>query len=425
MMIAFVRKNLPFLISKHSSLACPVSLSLYHPHSFCTSIEGKIPDKSHILFDVLRQKFELSPDISPRVASELSQGKNLENAELILSFLKESGFSNTQLEKILKYKPRVLSNSLEDSIKPKFKIFQDLGFTCDEISKLFTSNPAILQLSLDNSLIPSINLLRGLLRSDDELASLIKRSTWSLTGKLEKTLLPNVEFLKSCGVPMDRIQIVLNSFPNVFLRKQEIIRKSVEKVNEMGIKASSQAFIYAIPAIAGMSNEVLEIKLQAYRDLGFSDSDILTMFRKAPHAFSGSFEKAKKIIELLLATGRFDMPCIVNYPKALASSIENRYMPRLRILGILESRNLISDWPSLPALSMLPDDEFLKKFVIPYFDQVSDVYITESLEIKRRASVESTKMEIKPPKASLRSIKMEIKPKASVGKKTPKWSASR
>lgn len=408
-MIEFARKNLTFLISKHSSLArsrFPISLSLHHLRSLCIFIEGKFLGNSHLLFDTLRQKFSLSP----RVALELSQGKNLENVELILSFLKERGFSNTQLEKILKYKPRVLLDSLEHNIKPKFKIFHDLGFTSDDISKLFSANPAILQLSMDNNIIPTLSLLKGLVRSDDEVVRLIKRCPWSLTVHLEKNMLPNIEFLKSCGIPMDRIQIVLNSFPNVFLLKQEIIRNSVEKANEMGIEASSQAFIYAIPAIAGMGKETWKIKLQAYRDMGFSDSDILTMFRKAPHSFSGSFEKVKKIIELLLATGKFDMSSIVNYPKALASSIENRYKPRLRILGILESRSLISDWPSLPALSMLPDDEFFKKFVSPYFDQVSDIYISEGLEIKPKASARRFKTGMKPRKASVQSIKTEMKP---------------
>ncbi|KAI3465112.1 hypothetical protein Pfo_021775 [Paulownia fortunei] len=365
-MTALVRKNLICLISKHTSSVCishvSFSLSL---HFFSTSRERQLVTSS-IVFDILLHKHHFSPEVASQVASYLTRLKNPEKADSILSFLKKSGFSNTYLE---------------DSIKPKIKIFRDLGFSSDDIAKIISSNPAILHLSANNNIIPSLSVLKGLLGSNYDVARLLRRSAWFVTTDLEKTMVPNVEFLKSCGIPMERILLLRYNNPRCLLIKPEIMRKSVDKVEEMGVNSSSKMFIYAVRIIASTSNETWELKFQA---LGFSECDILTMFRKAPLLFAGSMEKIKKIKEVLLATGKFNMSCIVNNPASLGCSIEKRYKPRLRILGILESRNLIKNWPGLGTFYTLSDDKFFKKFISPYLNEVGEVHITKnSLRGKR------------------------------------------
>ncbi|KAK6131140.1 hypothetical protein DH2020_035119 [Rehmannia glutinosa] len=256
------------------------------------------------------------------VASNLTRLENLENADSVLSFFKEIGFSNTQSEKIVKYRPQYLSASLDDSIKPKIKIFQDSGFSSDDIAKIISSNPLILQLNMNTRVIPSLSVLKGLLGTNDDVAKLLRKSGWFLIKDLETTMVLNIEFLKSCGIPMERILRMLYDHPRCFLLKPEIMRNTVDKAEEMGGNRSSKMFIYAIRVIASMSEEAWELKLQAFRNFGFSDRDILTIFKKAPPLFAGSMEKIKKTKEFLLATGKFSMSCIVNNPMSLACSVE-------------------------------------------------------------------------------------------------------
>lgn len=46
----------------------------------------------------------------------------------------------------------------------------------------------------------------------------------------------------------------------------------------------------------------------------------------------------------------------------------------MRILGVLERKNLIENWPSLQTLYSSSDAEFCERFVSPYLDHLGDVY---------------------------------------------------
>lgn len=361
MMIAFARKNLTILYSKHISPPSVCRFPLSFSHCYSTSI-----------YDILAHKHDFPPEFASRVASELTRLKNPENAVSTLAFLKQSGFSNAQLEIVLKYGPRFLTRSLENGIKPKIQLFQDEGFSSGEICKIISSNPSILDLSVKKNIVPSLCVLKGILDSDREVVKVIKRCPRLVTTNFGNSLLPNVEFLKSCGIPMERIQMIFIGYPRCLTVKPELMRKYAEKAKEMGLNPSSVNFVYAISVFSKLSDEALELKLEALRQLGFSDIEVLAMFRKGPMVLRMSVEKLKKTKEILLATGKFDICSIVNCPRSLWCSIDKRYVPRLQILGILEAKNLIKKWPSLAAICTLSDDKFSDKFIKPYVDEVRE-----------------------------------------------------
>lgn len=58
-------------------------------------------------------------------------------------------------------------------------------------------------------------------------------------------------------------------------------------------------------------------------------------------------------------------------------SSEERYKPRLQDLEHLENWTLLEKWPSLEILFSMTDEEFLKKFVDPYFSKVDKLCIQE------------------------------------------------
>ncbi|KAL8523463.1 hypothetical protein ACS0TY_013426 [Phlomoides rotata] len=376
MTIAIVLRNLACLISKHNSLICksPVSSSLspHFPHFFSTRSERQNFICPRV-YDLLLHKHHFSPEVAKLAVTGLGRTKNPENADSILSLLKESGCSIIQLEKIVKYRPRILLRSVED-IKFKIKIFQDMGLSPEDIDKLVSGNQMILHLSAKNNIIPTLSVLKGLLGSDYDVARLLRKAPTFVSADIEKTLLPNVELLKSLGIPMDRILFFLYTFPRFLLIKPDTMRKSIDKVKEMGFSQSSKTFIYAVRIIAFMSQGMWEAKLQSLRDTGFSDSDILAMFKRFPPMFYASTKKLEKIKQLLLDTGRFNMPSIVNNPGVFGCSIEKRLEPRL---GILESKNLLK-WPSLSTMYTLSEDKFFERYVRPYPDAVGKAFVTKS-----------------------------------------------
>ncbi|KAL7116701.1 hypothetical protein ACP275_03G020800 [Erythranthe tilingii] len=351
-MAAFVRqKSIPLFTKKPSSLCKSI---------FDFSISPRLYNSTTAP----------SRETQPVINSDLNK---TEKSDIVISFFKEGGFSSTQLGKIVKYKPSLVSANLEKSIKPKIKIFQDLGFSGNDIADIASHNPSILFRSANNILIPSLSVLRGLLGSNEEVAKLLKKSGWFLVKDLEKTLLPNVDFLKSCCVTMEQIIRTVNSFPRFLLQNPENIRKCASKAEEMGVKRGSKMFIHAVRTVASMSDETWEMKLQAFRDLGFSEDDILRAFRKSAPAFAVSVEKMNKVKEVVVSSGKYDMACIISHPISFICSVEKRYKPRLQVLRILESKNLITKWPSFSTMYSISDEQFFDKFVGPYQHQVGHV----------------------------------------------------
>ncbi|KAL2231988.1 transcription termination factor MTERF2, chloroplastic-like [Sesamum indicum] len=380
MMIPLVRKSLTCLFFENSSFLRQSHASL--SHYFSTKTENQTVDARKVS-DFLLHKHHFSPEAASQVASVLTRLKNPEKSDSVLSFLKESGFSGTQVEKVVKYRPEFLSANLETIIKPKIKVFQDFGFSADEIAEIVSKEPLVLHCSMKNRLIPSLAVLKGLLGSNVEVAKVLKTSGWFLVIDLEKTLVPNVEFLKSCGISIEQIIRLMPIFPRFFLHKPKIMRKFVEKADEMGVDRSSGMFIYAVRVVSSMNKETWELKMKIFQNLGFSEDDILRVFRSAPMVFSVSEKKIKQIIEVLLENGKYDMSCIISNPTSLMYSVENRYKPRLQVLEALEKRNLLKNWPGFGTMHIMSDKKFFEKFVAPYLDEVGKIYTAKSVQKRR------------------------------------------
>ncbi|KAL6573282.1 hypothetical protein OROHE_001741 [Orobanche hederae] len=153
----------------------------------------------------------------------------------------------------------------------------------------------------------------------------------------------------------------------------------VDKVDEMGVSRSSKMFLHGVRVISSMNRNTWEQKLRFFRGLGFSDEEIKVVFRNAPLVFGVSVEKIKEIKDLILATGKYKASCFVDNPVSFMYSVEKRYKPRLKVLEVLESKNVIESWPSFGTLCRMSDKKFYDKFVGPYLDEVGDLYMAKSV----------------------------------------------
>ncbi|XP_051139373.1 uncharacterized protein LOC127257105 isoform X3 [Andrographis paniculata] len=276
-----------------SILRRKITCSFYaSPHcitrSFClrlfsTSNEGACIS-SDAIFDLLRKKHRFSAEVATKAASILNQRvKDTEKCNSMLSYLQQRGFSNTQMEKIVKVDPALLLARLDYNIEPKITFFQDMGFSSKDITEIISANPCILRINLNRRIIPLLSILKGLLGNNKAVAMFMSKSGWFVGCDLKTTMLPNIQILKSFGIPMDCIIKFLCTYPRCFLLKSEIFRKSVEKAEEMGVNRNSGMFILAVRCLAQISSNVLELKLQGLRNCGIAESDILVLFQKAPY----------------------------------------------------------------------------------------------------------------------------------------------
>ncbi|XP_051139370.1 uncharacterized protein LOC127257104 [Andrographis paniculata] len=367
-------------------ITCCLFADYASPHciarSFClrlfsTSNEGACVSSAAI-FDLLQQKHHFSAEVATKAASVLNRVKDTEKCNSMLSYLQQRGFSNTQMEKMVKVWPELLLARFSNSIEPKIKVFQDMGFSSKDITKIISANPSILKVNLNSRVIPLLSMLKGSLGNNEAVAKFVSRSGWFVTVDFKRTMLPNIELLKSYGVPMERIIKLMYTFPRCMMLNPESFRKSVEKAEEMGANRSSRMFIHAVQALCQMSDNVLELKLKALRNCGFTESDILVLFQKSPSVVVMSADNIRTTKDFILSNGKYGMPCILNNPAALSCSIEQRYKPRFQTLEILENRSLIKYWPTLASLCQMSDEKFFERFICPYSSELKNACTADS-----------------------------------------------
>lgn len=330
---------------------------------YSSSIE-KPTQKNSSVYDLLR-KHSFSSQIGLNVASKLSYVKNANRCDSVLAFLKKNGFSTAHLEKLVNSEPKVLVAKVEKTIEPKVQFFQDFGFSSTDVADVISSDPWILFRSTANGVEPSVRVLRELLGSSSEVARLLKVSGTFLKCNLKKTMLPNIEILEGCGITRDRIIRQIFSFPRFCLHKPENMKKFIQKVDELGFDRDSMMYLHAIRTVASMSENNWRLKMEFFQKLGFSDKEILSMFRRRPQVFAISCRKIKNSIQVILETGKYGLSYVFHHPEILICSVEKRLKPRLQIIDILVSRKLIEKRPSLSTIYKYTDPQFFEKFVPP------------------------------------------------------------
>ena len=317
---------------------------------------------------------QFSPEAASKASSNFPFLKNPKQSDLVLSYLKETGFSHSQLEQVVKKFPNVLYVS-PDIIKPKIKIFQETGFSSSDIADIISAGPWILKRSADNRLGPSILALKNILGSHALVCRLLKSSGWFLKHDLKKTMMPNIEFMKNCGISSEQIINYLHIFPRFFLLKPESIVDSMKRVDEMGFDRNSRRLLQAIRALCSMSVENWELKLNLFRELGFSEDDILLVFRRCPQVFCVSEKKIKEVTDILLCAGNVDISFAVKHPELLLYSVEKRIKPRLGVIKILEEKDKLKKRPSLSTILTINGKKFLERYVLPHSNELGGQYV--------------------------------------------------
>ncbi|TYG73076.1 hypothetical protein ES288_D04G071300v1 [Gossypium darwinii] len=321
----------------------------------------------------LVEKHSFSPELVVKTASSLTYVKDPRKCDTIISFLKESDFSKSHIEAVVKRKPNLLYSSLEKTIKPKFKIFQDLGFSTHDVADIVASDPWILTRSVDDRIAPSISDLKTVLGSNDDVVKLLKTSAWFLKSDLQKTMMPNIEFLRNCGICSSQIVSYVFSFPRFFLLKPESIKQFVERADALGFDRKSNMFLAAIRMLSSMSEENWELKLKLFRKLGFSEDDIMSTFRRTPQVFAVSERKIKQVTDFLLNRTNVGISFIISHPMVLICSLERRLKPRLLVIETLESKNSLRRKVSMTTIYKMPDKKFREKYVVPYLKELEEV----------------------------------------------------
>ncbi|GMP87796.1 hypothetical protein CsSME_00040027 [Camellia sinensis var. sinensis] len=128
--------------------------------------------------------------------------KSPDKTELVKTLLRNYGFTNTQISKIVNVRPRILSSDTQKTIWPKLNFFGSIGLSSTDLPRLICAShcQSLLARSLQNQLIPCYNFIKSVLLLDENAIKMLKRRPRILLWNVEKKIDPDVAALREAGV---------------------------------------------------------------------------------------------------------------------------------------------------------------------------------------------------------------------------------
>ncbi|XP_059438914.1 transcription termination factor MTERF15, mitochondrial-like [Corylus avellana] len=311
--------------------------------------------------------------LSPKSAILASQRMNFENPERpdsVLNLLKENGFNNTQISKIVRVRPLFLLSDPEKTLLPKIEFFRSVGVSSSDLPVILSSNPSLFSRSLKNQLIPCYDFLKSVLLVEEKVVTTLKHSPRAFLYNVTNNMAPNIALLRQLGVPQSSISFLVSHYPYRAFTKHTRFVEVVNLVMEMGFNPLKMMFVHAIQVLLKMGKPKLESKLELYERWGWSKDMALSAFKRNPICMLLSEEKITKAMDFLVKKmGCLSANIAIN-PAVLSFSLEKRIMPRFSVIQILVAKDLVKNDLSLSTILLPNERRFLEKFVIKYQDDI-------------------------------------------------------
>ncbi|KAG4166684.1 hypothetical protein ERO13_A13G148100v2 [Gossypium hirsutum] len=309
------------------------------------------------------------------ISNRFRKVKSLEKTQSAVNFLQSLGFSNAQIASSARLAPQILFADVENVLRPKIKFFQDLGLMEPHIPKFFSMNSTLLTCSLDKKLIPSVQLVKKVLGNNNEdLFKVFSRCNGFIARDSILKLSRNIEYLESCGIVGSQLSMLLRRQPRIFRMRESTLRNLVSRALDMGFSTDSRMLVHAIHTMNCLSEKTFKKKWELLKSCGFSENDCATMFRKAPGLFRVSEEKLKLGIEFFINAAKFNKDIVASNPFLLMYSLEDRVIPRYRVMQIIKSKMLLKKDRSFLYILDQTEIEFLK-FISRFTDDVEELLI--------------------------------------------------
>ncbi|KAK3194023.1 hypothetical protein Dsin_025333 [Dipteronia sinensis] len=311
----------------------------------------------------------LSPEIAKSV-SEKVKLKSSKQPDSVLRILKNHGFTNTHISKLVKSRPSLLLAHPERSILPKFEFFKSIGVTNAELAGVCSSTPAILSRSLEHLLIPNYKFLKSVLLYDEKVVKAFRKKSWIFHQDTQKRASPKFAILRELGVPESFFPLILSCYSSIVLQRSDQFDENVKKAIGMGFNPERCRFIHAVHSFTCNSQTTWESKLDVFKRCGWSDDEFSLAFRRCPNFMNASENKLVTTMDFLVNKMGWKTRDIVTYPDILLVNLEKRIIPRCLVIKVLQSKGLVKENMSLRPIIKLIEKKFLDKFVTKYNDTV-------------------------------------------------------
>ncbi|KAF5175107.1 Mitochondrial transcription termination factor family protein [Thalictrum thalictroides] len=326
------------------------------------------PDLNGFTVNYLKNKCGLSPESALKASKHIVL-KSTTTPDLVVSLLKNYGITDAHISRIIICRPQMLLVNYK-TLKPKFDFFNSIGFSGPDLGNFLVKDSTFLMSSLENRIIPSINYLRSLVKTDDSIAVILKKVRWGIHDA-EGFMGPNIAILRNYGVPESIIRIYLLRQPQGLFFNSDKFKKVLLEVKEMGVSPSSVQFVLALHVLLTMRKSTWDGKLAVFRSFGWSEDEVLSVFKKYPLVMSNSAKKIKLAVDFFINSLNWNREEIARNPVLISLSLEKRIIPRCYVLQILFSKVLINEKGS--GALICSEKLFLKKYVNKYNKEVPDL----------------------------------------------------
>jgi mTERF domain-containing protein len=314
--------------------------------------------------------------LSPKSAILASQRMDFENPERpdsVLNLLKENGFTNTQISKLVRINPLLLLSDPEKTLLPKIEFFLSVGVSSSDLPGILSSNPSLFARSLKKHLIPCYDFLKSVLLVEEKVLTTLKRSPRAFLYNVTNNMAPNIALLRQLGVPQSAISFLVSNYPSEALTTHTRFVEAVDEVMEMGFDPLKTVFVLAIQVLLKMSKPKLESKLELYKRWGWSKDMALSAFKRHPNCMLLSEQKITKTMDFLVNKMGSPSAHIAINPSVLFFNLEKRIMPRFSVIQILQAKGLVKNDLSSARIIQPSERCFVEKFLIKFQDDVPEL----------------------------------------------------
>ncbi|GMJ14069.1 hypothetical protein like AT5G07900 [Hibiscus trionum] len=334
------------------------------------------------------------PSESAFRASKYVNFETPENPDSVIAVLKNHGFSETQIIRLIKRRPRLLISDAKRTILPKIEFFASKGVSVPDIAHILSSNPALFALSLEKKIIPCYDFLSTVLKSDERIFRAVKRYPRLIGYNPYDILSSNIDTLLDNGVAECNIASALFSLPSTFVSSPDKFKFMVEEAKELGLNPSKPVFMVALFAISSMSKETWKRKIEVFKKLGWSEEEIFEAFQRYPSFIRLSEDKFMVTMDFLVNKMGFPSNLIAKRPRILLMSIEKKIVPRGLFALDLLSKGVIKRI-NLHALFETSDHAFIEKFINRHKEEASQLLklFHEKLDLSKNWRVDGCKLQ--------------------------------
>ncbi|KAL5551001.1 hypothetical protein UlMin_001177 [Ulmus minor] len=319
----------------------------------------------------LRKSWGLSPE-NALFVSERVKIKTLERPEAVLSLFRDYGFSETQISKIVRFRPTMLLADAEKTFLPKFEFFHSIGISGPDLVLVISKNPILLSASLEKSIVPFYDVIKSELPVQKVVKCFGRPAWYFLNKEVRSNIGPNISTLKEVGVPNSSIVFLLVHSRLSFILQQntEKFKENVAKVIGMGFNPSLLLFCNALQVISMLSKSKWEEKMELYKKCGWTEDEILLAFRKSP--LNMLFREKNVVAKMSFFVNDMGLQPsdIAQTPDALCRSLENWIIPRCSVIHVLLFKGVIKKKIPLSTILKSTKKYFLDRFVLKYQQEI-------------------------------------------------------